>query len=473
MSPDESSKMDHRSTTGERPTPKDYPKSGKPTAKKGSFLGTRFNFRTYTAKPSTDREARIQGLAMLQSVLNDPKAEIFKSILDWDFQHTIAERSMYVEMMLTGEKADHDKAFQQLIKGKGGRDVAFIIATWCMLGGNIASTWAEGEKGQKPGKGKPLTDWGKKMIKELQLLGRTAHVEFDFCKPYATGKICNIMYGHDAASAYFQYRLNPERVGATKHAADFSPENPDPAKRRKTTAPRGQTQQKTGSQAPNEAQLKTLSEQPDGAATNQEDDRATTDGLLVKLSREQLEVMNRVLKSKVDRLEKQSALHLESVDKWRTRAITLQDIVDAAANHGTDTLNLVQANIDLRKKNHDEEQMIAIYEFEACRLKKEIASLNQALLNLRNERETLEGRVSNLRDEGETLEGRVRDLNAQVRDKETLLEENTKLRADLEEAKKETAQVKRWLNNVEVETITRIPGTDVVRKSTMKLKEVP
>lgn len=433
-------------------------------------MGTRFNFRTYTAKPSTDRDARIQGLAIRYAILNDPKGEIIKSILDWEFQHTIAERSIYVEMMLTGEKADHDRAFQQLIKGKGGRDVAFIIATWCMLGGKIAGTWAECEK---PGKKKNRTDWGKKMIKELQLLGNTAHVEFDFCKPYATGKIQSAIYDYDTASAYFQYRLDSKRVGATKHAADVSPENPDPTKRQKTTTAGGPIQQYTEFHIQNEAQLKDVSEQSGGATTNQEDDRGIPNGLSAKLSREQLEIMNRVLKSRVDSLEKQSALRLEWVNEWSTRANTLQDIVDEAANHGTDTLDLVQANIDLRKKNDDEGQMIAVNEIQARHLREEIASLNQALLDLRNERATLEGRVSNLRGEAEELEGRVRDLNAQVRDKETLLEENTKLRADLEEAKKETAQVKRWLNNVEVETITRIPGTDVVRKSTMKLKEVP
>lgn len=82
----------------------------------------------------------------------------------------------------------------------------------------------------------------------------------------------------------------------------------------------------------------------------------------------------------------------------------------------------------------------------------------------------MEGRVSNLWDEREISEATVRDLNIEVHDKEILLEEITKLRADLEAAKQETAQVKGWLNNVEVETITRIPGIDVVRKSIMNLK---
>lgn len=386
MSPGNNSKMDDRDTTGVKPTPNDSPKSRASTAKEGSAMEIHRGFRNYTANPFTDLDARIQGLVMLQAILNDHKGEIAESILDWEFEHTLAQRSTYVEMMLTGEKADHDTAFQQLTKGKLGRNVAFIIATWCMLGGNTASTWAEVTNGQKPGKKKTQMDWGKKMVMELQLLGKTAHAEFEICKPYVTGKLHGTFYNYDAASRYFQSRnkreSNPKTHGNAKHAADFSPQNPDLAKRRRTSTQSGQTQQETEYQTPTAAQLNNGSEPSEGATTDQEDDIGTTNGLLAKLSREQLEVMNRVLKSKVDSLEKQSALRLERVNEWSTRANSLQDIVDEAANHGTDTLDLVQANIDLRKKNDEEEQMITMNKMEARLLKKEIASLKQSLLNL-------------------------------------------------------------------------------------------
>lgn len=469
MSPDDNSKMDNRGTTGVKPTPKTRPKSRASTANEETAIEIRSRFRNYTANPSTDRDARIQGLAMLRAILHDPKGEIEKSIRDWGFQHTVAKRTTYVQMMLAGEKSGYDKAFKELTKGKEGKDVAFIIATWCMLGGDAASTCGEDKNGQK----RTRSNWGKKMSSELRLLGKTAHLEFDLCKPYVTGKLHKQSYNYDEASMnlwhWNKHLLNPGTEGNAKRAANFSHDNLDAAKRRKTTAPTPQIQQETDFPTPNEAQLKTVGE---GATTTREDDLGTTTDLFAKLSREQLEVMNRVLKSKIDSLEKQSALRLGWVNEWSTKANTLQDIVDKAANHGTDTLDLIKANIGLRKRNDDEGQMIAVNEIQARHLKEEIASLNQSLLDLKTEKDTLEERISNLRDKGETLEGRVRDLNAQVRDKETLLEENTKLRADLEAAKQETAQVKGWLNNVEVETITRIPGIDVVRKSITNLKGV-
>lgn len=425
-------------------------------------------FRNYIAKPSTDREAQIQGLAMLQAILNDPKGEIENSILDCNFPRTVAERSTFVEMMLTGEKAEHDKAFQQLIKGKGGRDVAFIIATWCMLGGNTPSTWAEGENGQKPGGKNTRTDWGKKMIMELQLLGKTAHAEFDICKPYVTGKIHETSYNYDYASALFcllnKGVLSSKTHGNAKHAAGFPLERPDPPKRRKTTALSRQNQQQTDFQTANEAQPKDIHSRPEQATTNEAESIGSPDLLFANLSREQLEAMNKDLKSKVERLEKQGAANFPPWAKCSEKPSTLEDFVQKASG----TLNLVKAGIDLRKDNDHWEGMVSVKQVEARRLEEVIASHELSISKLRDQRSTLQRRVSGLRGEERTLKRQVRCLNGQVREGETLLEENTKLRA----AQQETARVKGWLNNGEVETITRFPDIDFVRKSTMKLKGV-
>lgn len=470
--PDDGSKMDHRSTTGERSTTNTYAKSRASTANEGSNMETGCEFHDYTAKPSTDREARIQGFAMLRAILNDPKGEIANSIRDLNFSHTVAERSTFVEMMLTGQKADHDKAFQQLIKRKGGRDVAFIIATWCMLGGNTPSTWAKGKNGQKPGEKSTLTDWGKKMIVELQLLGKTARAEVDICKPYVTGIVHKTYYNYTNASWFFcplnMEILRPRAHGNAKRAADFSPENPDPAKRRKTTALSRQNQQQTDFQTANVAQPKDIRSRPEQITTNEAESTGSSDRLFAKLSREQLEAMNRDLKSKVERLEKQSAANFSPGAKCTEKPSALEDLVKKASG----TLDLVKAGIDLRKDNDHWECVVSAKQVEVRHLEEVMASHEQGIAKLRDKRSTLEGRVSDLRDEEMILEGRVRCLNDQVHDGGTLLEENTKLRADLEASQQETARVKGWLNNGEVEITTRFPDIKFVHKSTMKLNAV-
>ena len=93
-------------------------------------------------------------------------------------------------------------------------------------------------------------------------------------------------------------------------------------------------------------------------------------------------------------------------------------------------------------------------EIQVWKLKGRIASLDQTLKHLSN-KET-------------TMQENIRALRA-VPDRETLLEENAKLRADLETAKQETARVKRWLSNVEAETITRFSGIGFVHKTNTSL----
>lgn len=414
-------------------------------------------FRKYTAKPATDRDARIQGVAMVRAILNDSQHEIIKSIARCP--HSVDQRCQMVHTMLRDEKAD--------------TDVVFTIATWCILGGNIASTWAVGENGHKVGKNTTLTHWGGKMIAELVFLGRTVHFDFDLCKPFVTGKIFKSTYNYDMASWYWENRLpKPERVVTVKHEADFPPDSSGPAKRRKTTTASGQSQQRTDLQTANEPRSNDMDMQPEEATTKQAEVIGSCDSLLADLSREQLEAMYRDLRSKNEILEKQSAANLSSMLKHSEKASALEDLVKKASKDSAGTLDLVRAGVDLRKDNDHWECVISAKNLELRQLDRETSSLKQGISNLRDERAILSGEISYLRDEKETLEGRVRALDAEFHDKETLLAENTRLRVDLEASKQETAQVKRWLNDVEVETTTRVPGIDVVRKSTMNLKGV-
>lgn len=380
-------------------------------------------FRKYTAKPATDRDARIQGVAMVRAILDDSQHEITKSIARCP--HTVDQRRHMVHAMLRDEKAD--------------TDVVFTIATWCMLGGNIASTWAEGENGRKLGKNATLTDWGGKMIAELVFLGRTVHFDFDFCKPFVTGKILKSTYNYDMASWYWENRLlKPERVVTVKHEADFPPESSGPAKRQKTTAASGQSQQRTDLQTANEPQSNNMDRQPEEVMTNQAKFIGRCGSLFADLSREQLEAMNRDLKSKNDRLEKQSVANLSLMLRHSEKASALEDLVKKATKDSTGTLDLVRAGVDLRKDNDHWERVISAKNLELRQLDEETSSLKQGILNLRDERATLRGEISYLRDETETLEGRVRALDAECHDRETLLE-NTRLREGSKASKRETA----------------------------------
>ncbi|KAG6359367.1 hypothetical protein INS49_012888 [Diaporthe citri] len=217
--------------------------------------------------------------------------------------------------MLTDEKADKDAAIMTHTKGKAGTDVVFIIATWCMFGGNTASTWAERENGQKLGEKRAFTDWGNKMATELVNLGKNAHFNFDFCKPYITGKLHKKSYNYDAAFWCYYNRLwSPGRAGAAKHAAVLSPEDPGPAKRQKTTGLSRQNQQQTDFQTANEAQPKDVHSRPEQATANEADGTGSSDRLFAKLSRKQLEAMIEDLESKVERLEKQNAANFSPWD---------------------------------------------------------------------------------------------------------------------------------------------------------------
>lgn len=50
-----------------------------------------------------------------------------------------------------------------------------------------------------------------------------------------------------------------------------------------------------------------------------------------------------------------------------------------------------------------------------------------------------------------------------------MVQVNTRLQADLEASKQETARLKDWLNNGSVEIFTRFPGVKFVRRGSFKL----
>lgn len=347
--------------------------------------------RKFTPKPATDRDARIQGIAMVRALLNDSQDEITKSIARCP--HTVDQRCQMVHTMLRDERAKPD--------------VVFTIATWCMLGGNTASSWAEGGTGQKPGEKATLSEWGKKMVAELEHVGRTGHIyfDYDFCKPYVTVQIFQSTYNYDAALWYWGCLPKPEKDSAAKHAADISPENSDPAKRRKITA--------------------------------------NTDYPFAHLSRDKLEALCEALKSRNKALSEDSSANFSLAAMHRKKANELEDLVKKAStiDDGASILDLVQADLDLRE---DIEKWDDVLVMKQC----EMRNLVEWIPRQQGISDRLDERVSSLRDEAATLEGRISTLGAQAHDQQTLIAENTKLRADLELSKLQTARLKRCLDDL-------------------------
>lgn len=189
--------------------------------------------------------------------------------------------------------------------------------------------------------------------------------------------------------------------------------------------------------------------------TTQEIIIESSNALFAKLSREQLVAVNKDLKSRVEKLEKQSSGSIPSGAKCSEKPSALEDLVKKAS----DNLDLVKAGIDLRKDNDHWDCLASVKQTEARQLEDEIASRNEAPFHLKNHEATVERRVS--------------DLNAQAHDMKTLLKDNTGIQAALKASKQERAQAKSWLNNGEVEIITRFPDINFVRRSTTKLEGLP
>lgn len=133
--------------------------------------------KAYEKDPSTVQFAKIQGIAKLKEVLNDPNGEItdtIKKTTGFPTEKSANERCKKVRDYLTGEA--------QIEK----RTVPFILAIWCMVGGIIPSLWNERPDGKRTGSKRSHTEWGKKMREELGHLGLGDGFEFDLCKGYAT-----------------------------------------------------------------------------------------------------------------------------------------------------------------------------------------------------------------------------------------------------------------------------------------------
>lgn len=202
------------------------------------------HFRVFLPKPPSLLYAKVQGFARLREMLNDPNGEIAHNIQKtggWNVK-TLAsnEKCKKVRQFITGDK----KALPIT-----DDTVPFVLATWCMLGGFVPSMWREKVEGEKPGCG-PLTDWGKKMIDELEHLGGSGEYEFDLCNQYATktvGRKHNFDWTEaakihdnlddDAEQARKKSSANAQATSLGKHRAS-SPRQTPAAKRPKATTPR-------------------------------------------------------------------------------------------------------------------------------------------------------------------------------------------------------------------------------------------
>lgn len=133
---------------------------------------------SFERNPNTAWIARVQGIAWLRAMLNDPNGyiaeEIFKT-QGFKGQHSSNERCRTVRALFTGEKVVDNKS------------VDYVLATWCMLGGAVPTIWKEPREKQRSGAIKPLTTWAKEILGELDqlLLARTS--ELKHCKDYGKG----------------------------------------------------------------------------------------------------------------------------------------------------------------------------------------------------------------------------------------------------------------------------------------------
>lgn len=143
---------------------------------------TNTEIKRYVPQPPTLMYAKVQGLAMLKEMLNDPDGEI---------AHSIKRTSGWnVKSLASNEKC---KKVRQFLTDKevpiSDKTVPFILATWCMLGGFIPSMWHDKVEGEKRGSKAALTESGKKMVDELEHLGGRGEYEYELCKRYATRKV--------------------------------------------------------------------------------------------------------------------------------------------------------------------------------------------------------------------------------------------------------------------------------------------
>lgn len=217
----------------------------------------------YTISPSSPRKAKVQGIALLRALFVDPDGEIARNIIKvkgFNVQHASNEKCKKVQKYLTGVSDVADDT------------VPFVIAIWCMLGGNIPTMWTELGEGSKAGVKRPLTDWGRQMVRELRHLGTGDNFNFQLCSPYTTGEAAMRFYNYAEAVKGFKefpsVSAKTSTVRKAKHVGSLSSGNPRSAKRRKVTRMRGQLEQQTSSSAANEAQHEDLDHQLNDAPVN-------------------------------------------------------------------------------------------------------------------------------------------------------------------------------------------------------------
>lgn len=203
---------------------------------------TNTEIKRYVPQPPTLMYAKVQGLAMLKEMLNDP---------DGGIAHSIKKTSGWnVKSLASNEKC---KKVRQFLTDKevpiSDKTVPFILATWCMLGGFIPSMWHDKVEGEKRGSKAALTESGKKMVDELEHLGGRVEYEYELCKRYATrnvGKMTDFdwtetakgleMSENDAREAKKKSTSDAQPTSLGKHGAS-SPRQSPAAKRPMAVAP--------------------------------------------------------------------------------------------------------------------------------------------------------------------------------------------------------------------------------------------
>ncbi|KAJ0119255.1 hypothetical protein J7T55_013492 [Diaporthe amygdali] len=250
--------------------------------------------KKYIENPSSTEEAKMQGMALLRAILIDPNDEIAKAI---------KKTYGFKAQPSTNEKCKSVRKYLTQVQEVTDATMPFIIATWCMLGGNVPSMWTEQGEGSKRGSKKPLSSWGKKVVAELEHLGMGDGFKFELCEAYATANFA--MKSYDVAEAAKELAQSPSGStkpnggGTAKHSASFSPENPDPAKRRKVSTLGRQSDQQTEFSTANKEQLQEKDSPFGRAAKNQANDLENSGALYGECTREELLAEIARLKTKV------------------------------------------------------------------------------------------------------------------------------------------------------------------------------
>lgn len=229
----------------EMPTDQDSESRGPSVS---SARNTGANIQRYVEKPPTKEFAKVQGFAKLKELLNDPDDEIAENIrATHGFSPNLASNNQCkrVRDFLTRDETQIDD-----------KTIPYILATYCMIGGHIATMWNERGEGKKAGSKRSHTAWGKKVMQELQRLGTAdAKHGFEIFKDYATANDWRLSFDYNEAKEAFEdfsksrkaemASNHTKRSGPLgKHGAS-SPRQSPVVKQQKTTAM--QASQKSGS----------------------------------------------------------------------------------------------------------------------------------------------------------------------------------------------------------------------------------